>query len=310
MERGLLSDKELAADYDSVVWMYLFQDFSHSDADRAAERIAIRFGISSWPQHFLVDPFTLTKVADTGRSLSSFRAAVKQCSIQVVEAKPSVAGLAAAEALANTLEKGDVALARKHLRHEDRVVAFRALQTLVKKAPKDLIAEASWLLALPNDQIRGSVCDVLAEHGDVEERDLLHGLVRDPAPSENPNVLRIRATKALGRCGDASSLAVIEPFAASGEYRNGLTMTAIQSVVAIAERVKAAKAPAIAVVAKAYPPPASTSGLEAAAAAAEQRLCESLAKNVHDTLQKLAGKKVAFPADYTDATRKKLMASW
>lgn len=311
MERGLLSDKELAADYDSVVWMYLFQDFSHSDADRAAERVAIRFGISSWPQHFLVDPFTLTKVADTGRSLPTFRAAVKKARIAGGEARPSAAELEAADGLASRLEQHeDVALAKKHLRHADRVVAFRALQTLVKKAPKELVAEASWLLALPNDQIRGLVCDVLAEHGDVEERDLLHGLVRNPAPSENPNVLRIRATKALARCGDASSLVVIEPFAASGEYRNGLTMTAIQSVVAIAERIRAAKAPAIAVLAKAYPPPASPAGLEAAAAAAEQRMCESLAKSVHDTLQKLAGKKVAFPADYSDATRKKLMASW
>ena len=36
MERGLLSRPELASSYDDVVWMYLFQDFSHSDADRQA----------------------------------------------------------------------------------------------------------------------------------------------------------------------------------------------------------------------------------------------------------------------------------
>ena len=309
MERGLLSDKELAADYDSVVWMYLFQDFSHSDADRAAERLAIRFGISSWPQHFLVDPFTLTKVADTGRSLASFRAAVKKSRIAGGEARPTAAELEAADGLANRLEKNaDVALAKKHLRHTDRVVAFRALQVIAEKSPTDLLAESAWLLAQPNDQIRGLACDVLAQHGDVEARDLLHGIVRNPEPSENPNVMRIRATKALARCGDVSSLAVVEPFAGSGEYRNGLTMTAIQTVVAIAEREKAAKAPAVVVLAKAYPAPPGATGMEAAAA--EQRMCESLAKNVHETLQKLTGKTVAFPSAYTDAARKKLMASW
>ncbi len=306
MERGLLSDKELAADYDGVVWMYLFQDFSQSEADRAAERVAIRFGISSWPQHFLVDPFTLEKIGDTGRSLPSFRAAVGKAKVAAGPAKPTVAELANADALARSLEQdADVATARKHLRHEDRVVAFRALQLVARQAPKDLVPESGWLLALPNDQIRGLVCDVLAEHGDAGARDALHGLVRDPARSENPNVLRIRATKALGRCGDASSLAVMAPFAASGLYRNGLTNVSIQAVAAIAARVPAAKDEAVAILARAYPPLPGGD-----AAAAEQRMCEALAKNVHDTLQKLTGKRLAFPSPYTAETRQALMRGW
>jgi hypothetical protein len=306
MERGLLSDKELAKDYDGVVWMYLFQDFTQSDADRAAERVAIRFGISSWPQHFLVDPYTLTKVADTGRSLQSFRAAVQRAKITAGECKPSVEQLAAADELAASLEKvADVAVAKKQLKNEDRVVAFRALQTLAKKAPKELVGESAWLLATPNDQIRGLVCDVLAEHGDGGAKDVLHGIVEDPGQSENPNVLRMRATKALAKCGDASSLAVIEPFATSGQYRNGLTMTSIRAVVAIAERVKKAKGDAVAILARAYPP--VPVGAEAET---EQRMCESLAKGVHDELRRLTGKDVAFPAAWTEEARKKLMASW
>ena len=55
MERGLLSDPKLAEFYDDVIWMYLFQDFSGSEADRAAQRVALRFGISAYPQHFLAD---------------------------------------------------------------------------------------------------------------------------------------------------------------------------------------------------------------------------------------------------------------
>jgi hypothetical protein len=306
MERGLLSAPELAADYASVVWLYLFQDFTHSAADRAAERVAIRFGISSWPQHFLVDPFTLAKVADTGRSLPSFRAAVQRAQITAGPCTPSADELATADALAASLEtSSDVKKAKELILHPDRVVAFRALQVVVAKAPKELVATSSSLLAVPNDQIRGLVCDVLAEHGDVEARDALHGIVRDPGPSENPNVLRIRAVKALGRCGDASSLAVIAPFATSGAYRNGLTATAVQAIAAIAERAKESKAEAVAVLAKGYP--AVPAGADAAA---ELRMCEALAKHVHETLQKLAAKKVRFPDAYTAAAREKLMASW
>jgi hypothetical protein len=306
MERGILSDKDLAKNYPDVVWMYLFQDFTHSDADRAAERVAIRFGISSWPQHFLIDPFTLTKLADTGRSLDSFRAAVGRAKVKRSAPKPSVEDLAAADKLAASLEKDDdVKAAKEHLKHEDRVVAFRALQTLVKKAPQDLVAESAWLLAVPNDQIRGLTCDVLAEHGGPEVRDALHGIVRDPGQSENPNVMRIRAVKALARCGDASSLEVIAPFATSGQYRNGLTMTSVTAVAAIGARAKKADGKAVEVLAKAYPPvPVGKD------AANEQRSCEALAKSVHETLQKLAGKKVPFPGEYTEETRKKLMASW
>ena len=311
MERGLLSDPELAKNYGDVVWMYLFQDFTHSEADRAAERIAIRFGISSWPQHFLVDPFTLTKLADTGRNLDSFRAAVKRAKVAPGVAKPSAAELAAADALAASIEVGDdLRKAKQCLRHADRVVVFRALQAIAKRAPKELVPEAASLLAVPNDQIRGIVCDVLAEHGDIEVRDLLHGIVRDPGQSENPNVMRIRATKALARCGDASSLAVIEPFATSGAYRNGLTTMSIGVVAAIAARDGKAKAAAIALLAKAYPAVPTGGEADAKLAATERRMCEALAKNVHEALQQLTGKQVAFPSEYTDETRKTLMASW
>ena len=88
MERGLLSDKKLEASYGDVVWMYLFQDFSRNEVDRAAERVAVRFGISSWPQHFLVDPYTLSVLADTGRSLETFRAAVDKARVRRCEPSP------------------------------------------------------------------------------------------------------------------------------------------------------------------------------------------------------------------------------
>jgi hypothetical protein len=81
MERGLLSDQKLAEFYDEVVWMYLYQDFSDSPEDKEAQRVAIRFGISSWPQHFLVDPYTLEVIDSTGRSLDSFKNAVQRAEV-------------------------------------------------------------------------------------------------------------------------------------------------------------------------------------------------------------------------------------
>ena len=304
MERGLLSDPKLAKSYDDVVWMYLFQDFSKSEDDRAAERVAIRFGISSWPQHFLVDPFTLKTLADTGRSLETFTAAVGRAKVQKAEPAPSAADFAAFDELARSLEKDEsVALAKKHLQHEDIVVSFRAVQIVAKKEPAVLVKQSGSLLSSSNDQIRYAVCEALANDGDPEAREPLHAMLRDPGPSRNPNVLRIHAVKALSRCGDASSLAVIEPFATSGAWRNGLTRTAIDSVVAIGERETKAGQQAISVLAKAYPAPAD--GDEA-----ELKMCVALAKDVHKALGKLSGKKVPFPREYTAAERAELMKAW
>ena len=305
MERGLLSDPKLAKSYGDVVWMYLFQDFSESDEDRAAERVAIRFGISSWPQHFLVDPFTLKTLADTGRSLESFTAAVGRTKVEKSEPTPSAGDFAAFDALARSLEKdASLALAQKHLQHADIVVSYRAVEVVAKKAPAVLVKASAALLTSPNDQIRYAVCDALASEGDTGAREPLHAMLRDPGASRNPNVLRIHAVKALAQCGDASSLAVIEPFATSGAWRNGLTRTAIDTIVAICEREAKARRPAIEILAKAYPAP------PAAEEAAEQKPCEALAKDVHSALEKLSGKRVAFPRDYTAAKRAELMKAW
>lgn len=303
MERGLLSDPQLAKSYGDVVWMYLFQDFSKSEEDRAAERVAIRFGISSWPQHFLVDPFTLKTLADTGRSLESFTAAVGRARVEKAEATPSVADFATFDALARSLEKDQsVALAQKHLQHADIVVSYRAVQIVAKKAPAVLVEASGSLLTSPNDQIRYAVCEALASEGNAEAREPLHTMLRDPGPSRNPNVLRIHAVKALARCGDASSLAAIEPHATSGAWRNGLTRTSIDAIVAIGEREAKWRHQAVEILAKAYPALPEE--------AAEQKACETLAKDVHKALEKLSGKRVAFPREYTAAKRDELMKAW
>ena len=60
----------------------------------------------------------------------------------------------------------------------------------------------------------------------------------------------------------------------------------------------------------AYPPLPSTTGVEARVVTAEQRLGETLAKTVHEALQKLTGRQVPFPVTYSAETRARLLQSW
>lgn len=306
MERGLLSDEKLVENYGDVVWMYLFQDFSKSEGDRAAERVAVRFGISSWPQHFLVDPFSLAVIGDTGRSLDSFRAAVKKARVKKGEASPSIADFKAFDALAAKLEKSDdAAEAQKQLLHPDVVVRLRAVEIVAKKKPELLVKDAERLLSSDNDQIRYLVCDALAKAQRVEAKDSLAAILKNPGASKNPNVLRIHAVKALATCGDKTSIDAIAPLAQSGEYFNGLTAESVKSIQAIGLKDTAAKAAAVKVLAAAFPkPPESDKG------ASEQQACKVLAKTIHTALEKLTQRKIDFPSDYTAAAREKLLKAW
>ena len=304
MERGLLSDEKLSELYGDVVWMYLFQDFSHSEADRAAERIAIRFGITSWPQHFLVDPRSLEVIADTGRSLESFRSAFAGAK---VEARQGVTTeqLIEADALAAKLEgKVSVAEAKRYLDHADLVVRYRAIQRLEATAPEAIVKAAGALLEVPHDQTRFLVCQVLAASGDLSVREQLEGLVRRPDGSRNPNVLRMHTVRALARCGDGHSIAAIGPFAASGEYFNGLTGTAIDALVAIAARVRGERGGVSDVLKTAFPQPKPDTDER------EQRACQALARRVHEALETVTGKERAFPAVYDEKAREQLTALW
>lgn len=303
MERGLLSDSGLAGLYDRVVWMYLYQDFSHSEADRAAERVAIRFGISSWPQHFLIDPHTLEVLGDTGRQLGSFRRAVADAKVDP-RGPVTSAQLAAADAAARALEGGDVRAALAGLGHDDVVVRFRAVEVLAAKAPDRLVAAAGELLATPHDQIRFQVCAVLAEHGDERAREPLERLAATPAHSRNPNVLRIRAVQALARCGSADSIEVIAPHATSGAWFNGLTGTSIDTLAALAGRLPRARDAVRDVLVAAFPQPPADGDERSL------RACTALARRVHGALVAVTGRERPFPASYTESTRAQLATGW
>ena len=286
--------------YDEIVWVYVYRDFSGSEADRTAERILLRFGVSSWPQLFLADPHDWKILKHTGRTTGSFLAAARAVPVRATQSKDALERTREGEALARRLEERPTTkLAREALAHDDIVARARALGVLASKDPKLVVKRAKDLLAVPNDPFRYRVCEVLKEAADPSAARALEALVEKPTDSLNPNVMRIHAVKALAACGDARSVDAIAPFAQSGEYFNGLTGTAVDALAAIAKRDKSARKPVRKALKAAYPHPPKEPNARA------ERACVALAKRVHKAL----GEKRPFPKVYDEKTRAKLVDS-
>ena len=127
----MLPNPAIADTYDKVVWVYVYRDFSKSKADRAAERISLRFGVSSWPQLFLADPATMKILKHTGRSVESFQKAVGATKVKPTRKLDAAERIAAAEKRAIALESRPSAkAAKKAIDDEDIVVRTRALAIL------------------------------------------------------------------------------------------------------------------------------------------------------------------------------------
>lgn len=307
MEKELLSKSVLEPTYSKAVWMYVFRDFSGSDADRAAERVSLRFGLTSWPQHILVDPATLTVIGDTGRTAERFQSAVDRAGgrVKASQSTKFLARIEQANARARQLEQqGSVDEALTALEDEDIVVRFRALELLTAKQPELVSQHAATLLKTPNDPFRFEVCKALAASGTEAAAEALHELVQRPANSRNPNVLRIQAVTALARCGNAKSISVIAPHASSGLFLNSLTLTSVRTLSALGSRDPELRQPAIEVLKQSYPvPPANPTAVQA-------RYCTNLARQVHASLESLTGRQIAFPEQFTAESRAKLIQSW
>lgn len=286
LEEQLLPHKKLAPAYDQVVWLYVYRTFEGDEDDRLAERISLRFGVTSWPQLFLADPATMKILAHTGRSVESFLAAVGRTKVETQRYAGPHETLAAAEQRAIALEeKPSTAAAKAGLDDEDPVVRIRALQFLAAQDPDVIVKRAKTLLAIPSDPLRYEVCAVLAKAADPEAADALEALVEEPKDSLNPNVLRIRAVQALAACGDLVSVEVIAPFA-QGACNNGLTGIAVDTLATLAKRHKKARKRVAAILKDAYPEPPEDERM--------RRMCVALAKRIH----KARGAKSKFPKVY------------
>jgi len=302
LEEQLLPHTDLKPLYDKAVWLYVYRTFKEDEADRAAEDISIRFGLTSWPQLLLVDPVTLRVTHEAGRTVASFLQSFAAAQLPSKPDEPTrlaaSAKLAAATAAVEQLVKEPgVDVARAKLADDDIVVKTRALEILAERAPAEVAPHATGLLATPSDPFRYLVCEVLVKHPDPKANDALEALVREPRDSRNPNVLRIRAVQALAASGDGDSVAVIAPHATSGVYFNGLTGIAVDALAAIAARHEDARAAARATLLAAYPAPPADDDARAL------RACVGLAKRVHKAL----GSRLPFPETYDAAARKALM---
>jgi len=309
VEEQLLPSEKLKPIHDKIVWLYVFNDFEEGEKDRAATRIRIRFGVSSWPQLLLIDPYTLEVVGETGREVDGFLKAVEGCKItppKYAKADELLKKLKEAEELASELEtKPSEKAAKKALESEDVVARFRAAEYFGKEDPSQLMAKAATLLAVNNDLLRYEVCKAIVKAEKATFTDeliaQLEELTKDPQDSRNPNVLRINTVQALAVCGDRDSLAVIKPYA-TGTANNGLTGTAVDAVAAIAKRSEQAKAPAAEILLECF--------IESTGGNTEQKqidwyaaMAKRIAEKAHKHLQELTGTKVDFPKDYNEETR-------
>ncbi|MBI3272714.1 MAG: HEAT repeat domain-containing protein [Planctomycetes bacterium] len=308
----MLPDKALAPAYNRVIWVWVYRDFKKSPEDRAAERVELRFGVTAYPMHFLVDPGTLEELADTGREVKGFLQAVERA-----KPRPAAAGVAArmvekvraAEARARELEeRPTVELARERLGDDDVVVRLRALEVLQEVAPAVVAERAVELLAVSNDAFRFEVCRALRKAGSAQAAPALRALLEHPpGESRNPNALRCEAATALGSCGDEEAVGWLGPFALKRDYLNALTSNAVGAVVEIAVRCRGARAAACEVLLQAFPAPPKADDPYAKTTRGH---CERLARLVHDGLGQLTGRKVDFPAAYDEASLGRLRDAW
>ena len=303
VEKNTLPSPALEPAYDRLAWLYVNRNFDGSPLDRAAERIELRFGVSSYPKLLLVHPETLEVIRPVGRTPQAILAGVDRAPVRVAEPKAAAERLQKAEERAAKLVKSPtVAAAKKGLDDEDVVVRYQALQVLAARDPRAVVARAGELLRVPHDPFRYEVCEVLEKAGDRTAAAALEALARKPEGSLNPNVLRVRAVQALSRCGGETSVPVVASFATTGDANNGLTGAAVDALGAIAARAPRAKAAVKAALVESYPPPGGSG--------ADRARREELARRVHRQLVALTGKAVPFPAVYDEPGRAKLMKGW
>ena len=260
----MLPHSDLKRVYDKAIWLYVYRDFSKSADDRAAERIMLRFGVTSWPQLFLADPHTWKVLSHTGRQVQRFVDVLEKTSVKTGQSTTALEDTKAAEARAIALEKKPTKkLALAHIDDADIVVRYRALEVLADKDLKAIAPRALSLLEVPNDPFRFKVCEILKGAADTEAAPALEALVREPTNSLNPNVLRIRAVQALATCGRPASVEAIAPHAQSGAWFNGLTGISIDTLAALAKKHKKARKAVQEVLRQSYPVPPDPSDARA-----------------------------------------------
>jgi Thioredoxin-like/HEAT repeats len=295
VEKELLTNPAIEPAYDKLSWFFVTRDFTEDARDRRAERVFLRFGITSYPHLLLVDPNNLEVLGETSRSVKPFLDKVNSTSVASTSSDVAVARYRMAEKRAIQLQSKPTPALIQALSDDDIVVQYTALRLLVKKQPSTVVERASELLQVPHDQFRFEVCDLLTRSGDRSIVPTLESILKKPINSRNPNVLRCQVMTALGKCGDASALQVMEPFAVSKEHFNGLTRISVDAVTKIGLRDPDARQKSIAILLDAFPSPNS------------HATCKILASAVHHGLVLLTEQKTPMPKVYDESSRATLI---
>lgn len=307
VEREMLSSPNMKKYYSSAVWLYIYRDFSSSVEDQKAERTAMRLSLSSWPQHFFIDPSDFSKIADSLRQVETFARAVEPISLEPTSDLTAVDQLRQSEARVVAFNaEPDLVSAKELLQVGDPVAKWAAVRFLVTKENWNLIVNhASDLLATQNDLVRIDVLNAIAKRGDVDvdvDVDLVNEIERlvvDPQPTTNPKMIQSVAINALGVCGNANSVDVIAPFAAGSALYLGKTR-AVESLGLLVERFPERKEAVIEILKNSFPP-IESHGMSYVLRGA---------KVIHILLGELTGEDVDFPAEYTESARSKLIKDW
>jgi Thioredoxin-like len=252
VEKNLLPNTALQPVHDKLVWLYVNRGFNmNNPADRAAEKIEVRFGITNYPHLLMIDPETLGLLEDMARTPEPFVKAVQETKVRPNDPSAAMDKLKLGEKRAVQLETNQSKLlARTFLSEQDIVCRVRAVQALGQLEPLDVAAQAKDLLAVRHDVLRIEVCKVLAklaEHPNPAAVKavraaipVLKDLAQKPKDSLNPDLMRCAAVHILGKYGGAESIELLGEIAtkeAKEDPEKPLASEAVNALGAIGTRV-------------------------------------------------------------------------
>ena len=251
----MLPHADLAPWYEKAVWLYVCRTWREDEPDLEAARIHDRFGVTSWPHLFLIDPRDDRLLQRAGRTTNALDQAFTSAASQMepvaeIEAGRMLDAVRAARTRILALEKPGAEVAPEQLQETlalladpDVLVRHRALLLLTRQDVPELADHAKSLLLEGNDTIRFALLDWILENPISSLTPVLTRVFAEAGgkiPSGNPNVLRGRAARCLTECGDARALDVLAPIARQANARNSTTRSVVEAVGAIGARGDAA----------------------------------------------------------------------
>jgi thiol-disulfide isomerase/thioredoxin len=327
VEKNLLPNADLKPVYDKLVWLYVNRGFNmNNPADRAAEKIEVRFGITNYPHLLMIDPETLGLLEDMARTPEPFVKAVQETKVRPNDPSAAMDKLKLAEKRAVQLENNQSKLlARTFLSEQDIVCRVRAVQALGHLEPLEVATQAKDLLGVRNDVLRIEVCkilDVLADPGAPTiyaaavkavkpALPILGELAQKPKDSLNPDLMRCAAVHILGKFGGAESIQLLGEIAAKEAKENPekpLAREAVNALGAIGARLPKEKKKVTEALVEAYPQPPPPN-----ADAATKVRYFSLAEVVHRHLSKINANKIVIKPTmdrYDELQRELLRQQW